>query len=246
MEILLSSRVLADSVSPCGANCSYTVVFEGPYLDCSARSFHGVIPCSGDNDGLEFDQYSGKYNLTTMSIRQLLPISAPIVQTGSTYQLLVNETYATITDLVCRTAAANYTATFSYENGVRNITYTTAPPVPLSFNSRCSEDDSHSVMCRQMATIPGSGVSYFYKPMNWTPEGIQMARDMSINALIQKLEGALEGTISGACRGPINEENKVGNFTFIGCVLHRGIYNTFAFSVPLLIIASCSLTQHTR
>jgi hypothetical protein len=57
VSTLTSGDVLA-STSPCGANCSYTTIFEGPYLSCTDRiqNLTGLL----DNDNV--DVYAGAWN----------------------------------------------------------------------------------------------------------------------------------------------------------------------------------------
>ncbi|KAH6890271.1 hypothetical protein B0T10DRAFT_485456 [Thelonectria olida] len=132
-RIVLISGKIPVSPSPCGANCSYTVKFEGPNFQCNLTRLNQTVDVIADADAEIVDvdtvrtHYSGGWDPfdRISGLSSILTLNLTYFQ-GLSYQgrtgILLQETQM----LRCLPAWTNYTVSVSYHNGVRQMAYHTA------------------------------------------------------------------------------------------------------------------------
>ncbi|KUJ24318.1 uncharacterized protein LY89DRAFT_727350 [Mollisia scopiformis] len=190
--------------SPCGVNCSYTMSFEGPYMNCNSSSdvlyyddATGIFniytgqwfsPLAVNPNPTRF--YNGTYTQAFFNATTINPIqvngslldgngnSSALVQQGS---------------IVCAPGRANFTVTNNYENNVwsRNVS---SEPIDTLINLAVPTHD-HVVIVPGFGAASGTGPGT--TPANWSLYALDYYRDTNIMTIHGSLSSWLNGSFQG-------------------------------------------------
>ncbi|KAF2107401.1 hypothetical protein BDV96DRAFT_693411 [Lophiotrema nucula] len=120
-HVVLVSGAVPESTSPCGANCSYIVDFEGPVFECNKTVRNQTstpnstwIDAHYSGAWGSYDSHRRTSGTFTMSLKHDL---------GSSGELWLQELHT----LQCQPAWARYQVNIEYSNGLRAFTYDITP-----------------------------------------------------------------------------------------------------------------------
>lgn len=206
-QVLVSGQSFA-LPTPCGANCSYTMQFEGPYLDCNHTTTNFTI----DGPTLEFliyngtwldphtaspiqPPYNGTFTLSHFTSSVYTPLSANV-------NAFYNSPNGSVTmqqdRLLCIPGRANFTVTNTYSGNVESRTVITNPIDPLINLAPPTHNNEISV--------PGfclNGTSaYGTEPANWSTYALHYYRDNNIMAIIDSMMLELTGSFKAQLDQP--------------------------------------------
>lgn len=215
-QVLVSGQSFA-LPSPCGANCSYTMQFEGPFLDCNHTTTNFTI----DGPTLEFLIY----NATWIDPHTESPVQPPYNGTftlsrfaSSVYTPLSGNADAffdspngsvTIQQgrLLCIPGRANFTVNNTYSDNIEARTITTNPIDPLINLAPPTHDNEISV--------PGfclNGTSaYGIEPANWSMYALSYYRDNNIMSIIDAMLLELTGSFKAQLHQPSSLPSVTGS-----------------------------------
>jgi hypothetical protein len=194
--------------SPCGANCSYTIEFEGPYLKCE-RTLNVNIAYKFDDNLPQI--YRANVNISSRFNGQ--PFVAP--PKYSTYYFnstvlhkpsafLESNSTLTVTseNLICRPFRAMYTLTNRYVDNTQSLNISAKPIEqlvnlePIDEDGNCIEVPGFSLSENGPVKMPGGMDGYGNIPANWSQEALAWYRDVNIMTII----GATLIPLAGAYR----------------------------------------------
>jgi hypothetical protein len=132
----LSTRQIATTTSPCGTNCTFSLEFTGPYVQCTENLLNRSVTEDEFYTGIYARYYSGGWepivkedtDTTWLPFGKFsMNISRPVGEYYSGHQnTSFNDMLALETHQVsCLPGRASYTLQTSYANGVRELSYTT-------------------------------------------------------------------------------------------------------------------------
>ncbi|CAG8953070.1 hypothetical protein HYFRA_00003265 [Hymenoscyphus fraxineus] len=208
---VLSSGESLPMASPCGVNCTYHQVFEGPFMECSTTStnvtWRGLAITNDDpllaysgkwtsgteivgGNPLHKKLYNGTYSLATFNSTTHEPISVVAFFETDKYE---GEAVVQQDNTTCTPGRALYTVNNTYENNVLRTTYTTQPLERLvNLNIPTHE---HVVL------VPGINMplsAYLgIEPANWTSSALAIYRDTNHMAIHGALLSWLNGNYTG-------------------------------------------------
>ncbi|KAI8649756.1 hypothetical protein NCS55_01438400 [Fusarium keratoplasticum] len=198
--VALSTGEVLPSQSPCGPNCTYHLVFEGPYFKCN--NFTDII---SEENYAYFESYpiykyfSAGYVPDTRADPPpwlvsdnaenprksvvafpdfTMNMTSPIGKSGADALNLVSKTH----HLKCQLAAVTYEVDVKYRNGIRSL-------------SRSLRDDIRllSGLYTPYAQPP-SRLNETYNATDWSKEELGNFRVMNLLALMDSVAKALEGS----------------------------------------------------
>lgn len=187
--------------SPCGANCSYTMSFEGPYMKCTTSS---SILHYDDATGI-FNAYTGQwfspidavhdtrhshngtytrsiYNATTLNGIQ---VNGSLLDGNGNSSALVQED-----SIACTPGRAHFTVAYNYTNNImsRNVS---SQPVDSLINLIVPTHEN-------IVIVPGfpapNGTALGTVPANWSSFALNYYRDNNIMAI----HGAVSSWLNGS------------------------------------------------
>lgn len=206
-QVLVSGEAFALN-SPCGPNCSYTMQFQGPYLDCN----HTATAFTINGPPIEFLIYNGTW---------IDPHTAPPVQppyngtftlsqfTSSAYSPLSANADAffdspngslTLQEdrLLCIPGRANFTVTNTYTDNIASRTVTTNPIDPLINLAPPTHEGVVLVpgFCLNGTDAPGT------QPANWSIYALSYYHDNNIMTIIDAMMIELAGSFKAQLEQP--------------------------------------------
>jgi hypothetical protein len=177
--------------SPCGANCSYLLVLDIPYLQCNTttqnitRFFSSPPPTAP-----KFDTTWQNYVFKASSYF------------GIDYRK--NSTSYRIESLICSPARANYTLEVLYNNNIQRMNVMKGLVAPLNLSSPAPKSPMlpYNTMFPGFMGITQSRYEYFgIDPLHWTPPFLSWYRDLQLLTLIAGMAKSLAGSIDTANQG---------------------------------------------
>lgn len=122
-EITLVSGQVGPSNSPCGPNCSYTTVYEGPRFKCGRYIRNETVPL---DPRTSYEYYSGAWSPLaqndSMSVFLTLNLTYYLGQYRPDPSTIAGLMLREVHSLGCQPARAQYQTMIEYQNGVRQIT----------------------------------------------------------------------------------------------------------------------------
>lgn len=207
---VLSSGESIPMASPCGVNCTYHQVFEGPFMQCSTLSTNITLTDVLTSNTHRFPAYDGKWSS-----------GAEIVGGNPLHQKLYNGTYSLATfntstfepisiyspdpvrlnatavvqqdNTTCIPGRALYTVNNTYSNNILKATYT-AQPVERLVNLNVPTKD-HVVIVPGILRPQSSQLGT--TPANWTSSTTAIYRDTNLMTLHGALLSWLNGNYTG-------------------------------------------------
>lgn len=177
-------------LSPCGANCTYQLEFEGPYLKCE-RTLNEDLNVETYQNSNMVEIYSGKLN-TTLSDGDdpkfsAFRYSSMVLHTPT--RLENDSITVTAENLLCRPYRALYTIENRYVNNVHDFNVS-ATPISRLVNLQPLDDDqaisyyevpgfSESID-GAVTMVNGTAKGYGNIPANWSPKARDWYRDVNI------------------------------------------------------------------
>lgn len=207
---VLSSGESIPMGSPCGVNCTYSQVFEGPYMQCATLStnitwanvsaqnndrfaaYDGIwsagIEVVGGNP-LHPRTYNGTYSLATFNSTTYEPISIVSRDIATVKATAVVQQDNT----TCIPGRALYTVNNTYENNKLNTTYT-AQPIDRLVNLALPTHD-HVVLVPGIVAPLSAHLGTI--PANWSAASTAIYRDTNIMTIHGALLSWLNGNYTG-------------------------------------------------
>ncbi|CZR55289.1 uncharacterized protein PAC_05176 [Phialocephala subalpina] len=204
-QVLVAGEALT-MPSPCGANCSYVVEFEGPYVECTNSSQTAVVV---NSDGLQIytgdwispasaqlaqSLYNGTYTLAHLNTTTLTPISVNVLK--SLPNSTTPTTYVTVQqdNTICSPGRAKYTLNHTYVNNVhsRNVTM---EPVDRLIDLALQTHGG-------IVVVPGFTLNktfaYGTQPANWSTNALNFYRDNNHMAILDAMMSWLAGSFNAS------------------------------------------------
>lgn len=167
--------------TPCGANCSYTTTFDGPYFLCNTSfantsSINNLVAIyNGTYDANTATFYTTSWSPTAMSDESLI---------------------ATQQNLTCLSYKARYILDNEYQNSVQSLKVSAVALQPLA--SSLFELFSRNYGVVQNLTENPSNALDSITTVNWTTTGLERYRDINLMNIIDVVRKALAGTYNAA------------------------------------------------
>jgi hypothetical protein len=189
--------------SPCGANCSFTLALDIPYLECHST----ISNVSFEGKGLVFDfpVFNATWSGYVFNVTTYYTFSAKAFD-NSTWSALTQAN-----NTVCTPSRANYTLDIMYENSVQNVSISRGLVTPLNLSSPApapptSSEAPPTVAAGPAVVFPGfmgdvpvpSGYPpswYGTEALRWTPPFVSWYRDLQLMALITGMADSLAGNV---------------------------------------------------
>ncbi|KAI9788801.1 MAG: hypothetical protein M1816_006582 [Peltula sp. TS41687] len=229
--------------SPCGSNCSYTVQFEGPYLECnisSSTSIHNLDPYPTDQtQNLEIHHKESPviYDRTSWQVNGLWTLEGLEITAYEEEGLAVDrDVNMTFYNMSCIPSRAQYTLNNSYKNNNQRVTYSARPLGKLinvangtknQTNVDCSASGKGSIIINTKLNRAFNEYQLFQR-LNGPPPTPKID-------ITQKLLNELLANITISIMSVSDIWNTTTNTTQSTSV------NIFTFSRPLNLILPCSL-----
>jgi hypothetical protein len=181
--------------SPCGANCSFTIVLDVPYLNCNTTIFNLTIEDTTGPSVYNAIWFEYVLNITTYFV----DFSGVGTDIDSTSQ---SNFPAQGTTTLCTPARANYTLNFGYENNIQTLNTSIGAVTPLQ-RSAPPTSSSPFTEAAEPVNFPGfmgkdrNGGGFYYGqgPLNWTEPLISWYRDLQLVAFIDGMANSLAGSV---------------------------------------------------
>ncbi len=191
--------------SPCGANCSYVVEFEGPYMECTNSSQATVVANSDElaiytgqwlspsSAHLVQSLYNGTYTLAHLNTSTLTPLSVNVTK-ASNATTPTTFVKAQQDNMICSPGRAKYTLNHTYVNNVhfRNVTM---EPVDKLINLALLTHNS-------IVQVPGfclnGTLAYGTQPANWSTNALNFYRDNNHMAIVDAMMSWLVGSFNAS------------------------------------------------
>lgn len=243
---ILTSGIPTNMPSPCGANCSFQLSIDIPYMQCNTNTSHGEIPdiSLGDTGELSFiagwTSFTGIFNV-------FIFFNNPLNQT---------------TNLTCLSARASYNLDVKYTNNLLTIQPFLASVSPLNLTvpilpgADLSEDALGTLYFPGfMETFSVTHPFYGLQALNWTPPIVSWYRDRQLLAIIDGMASSLDGMLDefgdqgeegilrlGNCP-PLyrNKLTKSGPITIIDYTRFNTLYNIYPQQIPPTIYNQSNL-----
>lgn len=190
--------------SPCGANCTFALAFDVPFLDCNTTTFNTVLQDTTAPDVFiaTWDNYV--LNVTTFAL-DLSGASGEDSFSQSTFP-------ARGTTTVCTPARAKYTLDIKYENNLQTMNVSIGSSTPLNIQSPAPFTTPQGVLLNDSIIFPGfmgfgpdnSGYFYGLEALNWTQPLVSWYRDLQLMALIDEMATSMKGLVVSL---PLNGPN---------------------------------------
>lgn len=185
--------------SPCGANCSYVVEFEGPYFECNHTTadipYHAPSQAIVMYNGTWYDPRSAfenlsLYNGTFTSANFTSTTFAPLKTNGEGFLATGSTVLVRQDTLVCVPGRASFNVNYTYVNNIQTRTVSTKPIEPLVNLAPLTHDSSVKVpgFCAEI------GYNYGTTPANWSETAIAYYRDDNIMSIFDSLMAELQGS----------------------------------------------------
>ncbi|KAK2770347.1 hypothetical protein FQN53_005571 [Emmonsiellopsis sp. PD_33] len=178
-----------DMVSPCGANCSYTLKFEGPYVKCTSsvrenfnytygngvlpRIYEGILerpyPKASDVTPKHSEYH---FNTTTLSNPSaFFPDDFTVAVTSETH--------------ICKPLRAMYTMNNTYVNNIRNL-HISATPIErlVHLNPDGVSVPGFSTSASGAVEAANGGPGYGDLPCKWSEYALSWYRDLNLMNII--------------------------------------------------------------
>ena len=187
--------------SPCGANCSFTLALDVPYLECTSTVFN--VSFGGNGSVFDFPVFNATWAGYIFNATTYYTFSANATATADSPWLAFTQANSTI----CTPARANYTLDIMYENNVQNMSISMGFVTPLNISSPApstSSESPPSTRAGPAVVFPGfMGLSsapdytpwYGTEALNWTPPFLSWYRDLQLMALIAGMADSLAGNV---------------------------------------------------
>lgn len=206
---VLSSGEALPMASPCGVNCIYTQVFEGPYFQCNTASTNVSWPHIGIHNSDIFPAYTGEWNsgseivggnpihqklyngtysLATFNTSTYEPISIDVDMDSGMGTALLQQDNTT-----CIPGRALYTVVNKYENNILNASYR-AEPIERLVNLAIPNHD-HAVIVPGVVKALSAELGTI--PANWTSSTIAIYRDTNLMAICGAMLSWFNGNYTG-------------------------------------------------
>lgn len=189
--------------SPCGSNCSYTMTFEGPYMNCNTSSnvsYHDSAtgtfniytskwsspPQQSLNPRLF---YNGTYTQARFNASTLLPLQVNGTdQNGNSSSALIQQD-----SISCIPGRANFTVVNTYENNILSREVTSEPIDSLI--SLVTTNHQNLVVVPGFPAVTGTGLGT--TPTNWSSYALDYYRDTNMMIIHGAIASWLNGTFQG-------------------------------------------------
>ncbi|TVY80729.1 hypothetical protein LSUE1_G003442 [Lachnellula suecica] len=196
-QVLIGGNALAFP-SPCGANCSYTTGFEGPWIECNNTQTTNLYDDASQN----FTIYSGQwisqagniisshntYNGTYSNANFNSTTLTPLVANGTDLDGKGNTSaIVQLDNTLCLPGRAKYTVNHTYKNNIYNRTVT-AEVIDRLINLNQLTHDS-IVPIPGFTDVNGLGTT----PANWSSHALAYYRDNNMMAIFTAMMSWLEG-----------------------------------------------------
>jgi hypothetical protein len=188
--------------SSCGANCSFTLVLDIPYLECTTSVFN--VSFGGNGSVFDFPVFNATWEGYVFNVTTYYTFSANTTISGDSTWLAFTQA----NNKICTPARANYTLDIMYENNVQNVSISRGLVIPLNISSPAPSSKSSEtppstvagpavVFPGFMGNIPGAGAASWYgtAALDWTPPFVSWYRDLQLMALIAGMADSLTGNV---------------------------------------------------
>ncbi|KAH6669412.1 hypothetical protein B0J14DRAFT_598601 [Halenospora varia] len=212
-QVLISGEDLP-STSPCGTNCSYTMDFEGPYMQCANSSSTFTFQSTDTSTVLltNFTIYEGKWFSPTNadSVRIFYNGTYTLANLNASFltPLSVNYTIPELFDpydvtalirrdnVTCVPGRGVFTVNNVYTDNVLNRTYTVNPISKLINLALLNKNGV--IQVPGFTTISGAIGT---QPANWTQKTLDYYRDNNYMAITSSLLSWLDGNFQAFLPG---------------------------------------------
>jgi hypothetical protein len=202
--------VMGNLPSPCGANCSYTLQFQGPYLQCSSQTRNRTLLYNADNEAeTNTTVYSSVWTNTALLWLPSAEQNAPETSARLNFTTLRANTLAyksttfklnvTQNELSCVPSRAEYEVQSVYKNSVQHIQISTNavhPLMNLENGVFWPTDPSNSRKSRSKRQFSLNPAQVWTGPYTITQKNISQVdyiRDANLMAVIQAMAVPLTG-----------------------------------------------------
>jgi len=187
--------------SPCGANCSFTLVLDVPYLECTSIVYN--VSFGGNGSIFDFPVFNATWAGYIFNVTTYFTFSANATASADSPWSAFTQANNTI----CTSARSNYTLDITYENNLQSISISRGLVTPLNISSPApltSSEVPPSTIAGPAVVFPGfMGLSpapnyfpwYGTEALNWTPPFISWYRDLQLMALIAGMADSLTGNV---------------------------------------------------
>jgi len=196
--------------SPCGTNCSYTVTFEGPYVECKSMTTLSNINYSTQNGTIyPYESYSthtgqrsapaqaslvqlvynGTYSLDQFNATTLTPISMNRTTSPSTatpyYPFTTSSLLVQQNNTICSPGRASYIVNNTFENNVQKMVVS-MEPIDRLINLALP---THNSIVLVPGFCNGTGFGLGTTPANWSTDALNFYRDNNMMAILDATMG---------------------------------------------------------
>ncbi|RDW70353.1 hypothetical protein BP5796_08750 [Coleophoma crateriformis] len=205
-QIMIAGEQLA-MPSLCGANCSYIMEFEGPYLDCTetiTNKFTTVNMSASDT----FPVYSANL-MTADKTNFTATTSFPVAANANIANAMGGTLYSEEHNLTCSPWRAKYVLNNTYENNIQNMQLSTEKIAPLNLTGpylvAVAESGAAGIPVSNF-TAPNSN-AFGTTPANWSVDAVNWYRDYNMYTIIEAMTSPLNGTYYAPLYsvGPFND-----------------------------------------
>ncbi|KAE9373328.1 hypothetical protein N431DRAFT_338567 [Stipitochalara longipes BDJ] len=185
--------------SPCGANCSFTLALDVPYLKCSSSTFN--VSFEGNASLFDYPMFNATWSDYVFNVTTYYTFSATTEASDTSRWLALTQANNTI----CTPARANYTLDIMYENNVKTVSISNGLVTPLNISSPAPSNSSEEPPTTNAGPgiiFPGfmgettNGTSFFgTEALDWTPPFVSWYRDLQLMALISGMAESLAGNV---------------------------------------------------
>lgn len=189
--------------SPCGANCSYTTTFEGPYVHCNASTNTSLYDHATGN----FNIYTGNwfsplgeslnpalfYNGTYTQARFNATTLTPIQVNGTDLDGNGTSAFLQLGSISCTPGRANFTVINTYENNILSREVSSQPIDTLI--SLVEPNHDQVVICPGFGATTGDGLGT--TPANWSSYALDFYRDTNMMIIHGSIFSWLNGSFVG-------------------------------------------------
>jgi hypothetical protein len=189
--------------SRCGANCSFTLTLDMPYLDCSISSFN--VSFAGNSTNFEFPVFNATWEGYVFNATTYYVFNASDTPNSNAHAWIA---HTKANNTICTPSRANYVLYIEYENAVQRRSFTKSPATPLNvsspaLSSSAIEETPPSLGLGPAVLFPGfMGITtdaqtwWGTEALNWTPSLISWYRDLQLMAIISGMANSLSGNVS--------------------------------------------------
>ncbi|KAF2642206.1 hypothetical protein P280DRAFT_296628 [Massarina eburnea CBS 473.64] len=224
MLTLLDGAFVTQS-SPCGANCTYDISFQGPSLRCEdadknvdldSKVFNNLNASLSQSQG-----FNSQFSLSSANF-----MAAPYNPTSDLIEFAISfmdQQSNALRNVTCITMSATYDAHVEYVNGAQKVTAQTSKEEPIN-GTILNKSPFYDVI----QSKPWSS------PIRFSPTGYSIHSDDELNDAFHGAQlRSISDTLLGAIKGGIssygnNEGSFIGNTIIQDTPFATPIYNTTA------------------